>query len=279
MENPILLAALGGAIGLISLIAGFIFGKKSVSADVTKLEEDSKKEALRIVENAKKEAENIKKNQVIEAKEEKLKLSAEFERSTRDRESKLIQKEADFKNRQSQLSQKIEQQSRKEKELENEKSQLAKSLETLEKKQEEVDKQYETFQQELEKISGMTREDAKSQLIESVRVKAEGEALKQAKVVYDEAMNKANKDAKKIVIQTIQRTASEYAIENTVSVFNLDSDDQKGQIIGREGRNIRAIEAATGCELVVDVLDALGIDHLPNLFDMVAPTWCLEEVL
>ena len=164
----------------------------------------------------------------------------------------MIQKEADFKNRQSQLSQKIEQQSRKEKELENEKSQLAKSLETLEKKQEEVDKQYETFQQELEKISGMTREDAKSQLIESVRVKAEGEALKQAKVVYDEAMNKANKDAKKIVIQTIQRTASEYAIENTVSVFNLDSDDQKGQIIGREGRNIRAIEAATGCELVVD---------------------------
>ena len=98
----------------------------------------------------------------------------------------------------------------------------------------------------------MTREDAKSQLIESVRAKAEGEALKQAKVVYDEAMNKANKDAKKIVIQTIQRTASEYAIENTVSVFNLDSDDQKGQIIGREGRNIRAIEAATGCELVVD---------------------------
>jgi ribonuclease Y len=92
MENPILLAALGGAIGLISLISGFIFGKKSVSADVTKLEEDSKKEALRIVENAKKEAENIKKNQVIEAKEEKLKLSAEFERSTRDRESKLIQK-------------------------------------------------------------------------------------------------------------------------------------------------------------------------------------------
>lgn len=252
MENPILLAALGGAIGLISLISGFIFGKKSVSADVTKLEEDSKKEALRIVENAKKEAENIKKNQVIEAKEEKLKLSAEFERSTRDRESKLIQKEADFKNRQSQLSQKIEQQSRKEKELENEKSQLAKSLETLEKKQEEVDKQYQTFQQELEKISGMTREDAKSQLIESVRAKAEGEALKQAKVVYDEAMNKANKDAKKIVIQTIQRTASEYAIENTVSVFNLDSDDQKGQIIGREGRNIRAIEAATGCELVVD---------------------------
>lgn len=251
MESSIILIALV-ILALVGTIVGFVFGKKSVSSDIAKLEEDMKKEATRVVENAKKEAENIRKNSQIEAKEEKLRLTADFEKTTRDRESKLIQKEAEFKNRQSQFSQKIEQHSRKEKEIENEKNQLLKNKENLEKKQQEVDKQYEIFQNELEKISGMSREDAKNQLMESVRTRVESEALKQAKIVYDEAMNKANKEAKKIVIQTIQRTASEYAIENTVSVFNLDSDDQKGQIIGREGRNIRAIEAATGCELVVD---------------------------
>lgn len=251
MDNSIM-SIIAVALGIVGSAAGFIFGKKSVSADVAKLEEESKREALKIVENARKEAENIQKNKMIEMKEELLKKQSEFEQSTRDRETKLIQKESDFKNRQNQLSQKIENQSRKEKELDNEKIQLEKQNETLANKQKEVEKQYETFQSELEKISGMTKEEAKSQLMESVRTRVENEALKQAKVVYDEAMNKANKEAKKIIIQSIQRTASEHAIENTVSVFNLDSDDQKGQIIGREGRNIRAIEAATGCELVVD---------------------------
>jgi ribonucrease Y len=251
MDNSIM-SIIAVALGIVGSAVGFVFGKKSVSSDVAKLEEESKREALKIVENAKKEAENIQKNKMIEMKEELLKKQSEFEQSTRDRETKLIQKEADFKNRQNQLSQKIENQSRKEKELDNDKIQLEKQNETLTNKQKEVDKQYETFQSELEKISGMTKEEAKSQLMESVRTRVESEALKQAKVVYDEAMNKANKEAKKIVIQSIQRTASEHAIENTVSVFNLDSDDQKGQIIGREGRNIRAIEAATGCELVVD---------------------------
>jgi ribonuclease Y len=122
----------------------------------------------------------------------------------------------------------------------------------LDSKKSELDKQHETYLKELEKISGLSKEQAKEQLLEAVKSKVESEAMRQAKVVYDEAMNKANKEAKKVIIQTIQRTASEHAIENTVSVFNLESDDQKGQIIGREGRNIRAIEAATGCELVVD---------------------------
>jgi ribonucrease Y len=252
MDSPItmILSIVGTAIA--ALIGGFTFGKKSVSSDVAKLEEESKKEAVKVLENAKKEAENIRKNKQIEAKEEMLKMKAEFDNSTRDRETKLIQKESDFKNRQNQLSQKIENQARKEKEVENERIQITKQQEVLETKQQEVEKQHETFQQELEKISGMSKEDAKQQLIETVRAKAESEAMKQSKVIIEETINKANKEAKKIIIQSIQRTASEYAIENTVSVFNLDSDDQKGQIIGREGRNIRAIEAATGCELVVD---------------------------
>jgi ribonuclease Y len=250
MENmtSIILAIIAVATG----IGGFIFGKKSVSSDVARLEEDSKRESKKIIENAKREADNIQKNKAIEIKEELLKKTSEFENSTRDRETRLIQKEAEFKNRQNQLNQKIETTTRKEKELENTKNQYVQQNEVLERKQLELDKQHEIFQTELEKISGMTKEDAKKQLMESVKVKAESEALRQSKHIFDEAISKANKDAKKIVIQTIQRTASEYAIENTVSVFNLESDDLKGQIIGREGRNIRAIEAATGCELVVD---------------------------
>lgn len=239
-------------LGIGGVLAGFIFGKKSVSADVEKIEEESKRESLKIIENAKKEAETIRKNKLIEAKEEILKKTSEFEKETRDRDSKLVQKENDLKNRSNQLSQKIENQSRKEKELETEKNLVQKQKEGIEAKQNELDKQHETYQKELEKISGMTKEEAKEQLMQTVKTRVESEALKQAKLVYDEAMNKANKEAKKIIIQSIQRTASEHAIENTVSVFNLDSDDQKGQIIGREGRNIRAIEAATGCELVVD---------------------------
>jgi ribonuclease Y len=239
-------------LGIVGVAVGFFIGKKSVSADVEKLEEESKKEALRIVENAKKEADTIHKNKLIEAKEEILKQTADFDSSTRERESKLVQKENDLKNRQNQLNQKIENHSRKEKEVENEKLQLDKLKETLDSKKSELDKQHETYLKELEKISGLSKEQAKEQLLEAVKSKVESEAMRQAKVVYDEAMNKANKEAKKVIIQTIQRTASEHAIENTVSVFNLESDDQKGQIIGREGRNIRAIEAATGCELVVD---------------------------
>jgi ribonuclease Y len=243
-------------IGLVTLVigaaAGFIFGKKSVSADVAKIEEDSKKEAHRIIENAKKEAETIHKNKLIEAKEEILKKTSEFENSTRDRESKLVQKENDIKNRSNQLSQKIENHSRTEKAFESEKLKVEKLQESLEAKQEELNKQHETYLKELEKISGLTKEQAKDQIIEAVKIKVESEALKEAKVIYDETVNKANKEAKKVIIQTIQRTASEHAIENTVSVFNLESDDQKGQIIGREGRNIRAIESATGCELIVD---------------------------
>lgn len=251
MDN-VIMSIIAAVLGIVGAAAGFVFGKKSVSSDVAKIEEDSKREASKVLENAKKEADNIRKNKEIEIKEELLKQQSEFEKSTRDRETKLIQREADFKNRQNQLNQKIETTSRKEKELENTRNQIQQQKDNLEKKQQEVEKQYTTFQNELEKISGLTKEEAKNQLMESVRARVESEALKQAKVVYDEAMNKANKEAKKIVIQSIQRTASEYAIENTVSVFNLDSDDQKGQIIGREGRNIRAIEAATGCELVVD---------------------------
>jgi ribonuclease Y len=245
-------SVIGIILGVVGAGLGFFFGKKSATSEASRIEEDSKREAKKLLENAKSEAETIHKNKLIEAKEEILRKTTEFEKNIRERDAKMLQKENDIKNRTNQLSQKIENQSRKEKELDNEKAIVQKQKDQLDLKQLELDKQHETYQKELEKISGLSKEDAKEQLLNSLKSQVESQALKQAKVVYDEAMNKANKEAKKIIIQSIQRTASEHTIENTVSVFNLESDDQKGQIIGREGRNIRALESATGCELVVD---------------------------
>ena len=132
------------------------------------------------------------------------------------------------------------------------KGELELQLELVNNKNEQLKKSHEIFVGKLEQISGLSKEDARKELVESMTKAAETEALSLTKTLIDEAKSKANKEAKKIIIQTIQRTAAENAIENTVSVFNLDSDEQKGQIIGREGRNIRALEAATGCEFVVD---------------------------
>jgi len=129
---------------------------------------------------------------------------------------------------------------------------LNKQLETVTTKREQLDKSHETFVKKLEQISGLSKDDAKRDLIDTMKKEAESDALAHVKLIMDEAKANANKEAKKIIIQTIQRTAAENAIENTVSVFNLESDELKGQIIGREGRNIRALEAATGCEFLVD---------------------------
>lgn len=252
MNTGIIVGIVAALMGLVGTILGFTFGKKSANREARREEEEAKKEAQRLIEKAKTEAETIQKDKLIETKEQILQKRTQFEKEHQDRENKLIQRENDLKNRTNQLNQKIESASRKEKEVDDIKGSLSKQLEILNTKKEEVDKQYETYLKQLEKISGLTKEEAKEQLIQSLKSQAESVALKQAKVVIDEANAKANKEAKKIIIQTIQRTASELTIENTVSVFNLESDDQKGQIIGREGRNIRALESATGCELVVD---------------------------
>ena len=139
-----------------------------------------------------------------------------------------------------------------EKELDLLRDNLNKQLETVTSKREQLDKSHETFVKKLEQISGLSKDDAKRDLIDTMKKEAESDALAHVKLIMDEAKANANKEAKKIIIQTIQRTAAENAIENTVSVFNLESDELKGQIIGREGRNIRALEAATGCEFLVD---------------------------
>lgn len=248
---------------LVSLAGGFAIGKILSSSKAKEIDESAKKEAEILLKKASTEAEvllektaskaeSIKQSKMLEAKEHFLQKKAQFEEETNERREKTRERENQLKETQKTVSQKIEENSRKEKELETLRTNLSSQLQIIDVKKEQVEKQHEEFVSKLEKISNLSAAEAKAQLIETLKKEAETDAMSHIKLIMDEAKAKANKEAKKIVIQTIQRTAAEHAIENTVSVFNLESDDQKGQIIGREGRNIRAIEAATGCEIVVD---------------------------
>ena len=164
----------------------------------------------------------------------------------------MQEKEINFKQKEKTLSQKIEEANRKDKKVNSIKENIERQLEIIEKKQSELNKATTKQVEELEKMSGYSAEEAKSQLVETLKDEAKTNAMAYIKEIQDEAKLNASKEAKKIVIQTIQRVATEHSIENSVSVFNIDSDDIKGRIIGREGRNIRALEAATGVEIIVD---------------------------
>ena len=248
---------------IVCLGLGFVIGKMLSSNKAKEIDDAAKKEAELIIkkaqadadtffEKAKEKSESIKQSKILETKKNFLQKKAQFEEETNSRKEQLRQKEAQLKETQQSISKKIEENSRKEKELDTLRANLSEQLELMNIKKEKVDKQHDEFVSKLEKISNLSAAEAKQQLIETLTKEAQTDAMSHIKQIMDDAKAKANKEAKKIVIQTIQRTAAEHAIENTVSVFNLESDDQKGQIIGREGRNIRAIEAATGCEIVVD---------------------------
>lgn len=246
-------------IGLIALVVGFVVGKMLTGNKAKLYEESAKKEAELLLSKTKSEAEALKKQKTLDAKEYFLKKRSEWdeEKNRRkqkhnERENQVRQKENNLKERQKQVSVKAEENARKYKEIDTLKATLSEQLTLLNNKKQKLEKQHDTFVKQLETISNLSAEEAKQQLIDSLQDEAKNDALSHVKAIMDEAHATANKEAKKIVIKTIQRTAAEHAIENTVSVFNLDSDDQKGQIIGREGRNIRALEAATGCEIVVD---------------------------
>ena len=210
----------------------------------------SKKE--RILSDAKKEAESIKKDKILQAKEKFLQLKQEHEKKVNDRERRLQSNEDKLKSKDHKLSQAIEKANRKDKEIESIKRNLSDQLEVVNKKQNELSKMHKKQVLELEKVSSYSKEDAKTQLIEALKDEARTDAMAYIKEISDEAKLNASKDAKKIVIQTIQRVATEHAVENSVSVFNIESDELKGRIIGREGRNIRALESATGVEIIVD---------------------------
>lgn len=246
-------------IGVITLIIGFFAGK-TISGNKAKLIEDAaKKEAELLLSKTNTEAETIKKTKALEAKEYFLKKRSEWdeERNRRkqkhqERENQVKQQENELKDKLNQISVNSEENVQEAKKIDTLKTNLTEQLNLLNTKKEKLNKQHDEFVQQLEKISNLSAVEAKEQLINTLKDDAKNDALAHVKSIMDEAKANASKEAKKIVIQTIQRTAAEHSIENTVSVFNLESDDQKGQIIGREGRNIRALEAATGCEIVVD---------------------------
>ena len=211
-----------------------------------------KKRTEKILLNAEHEGESVKKDKILQAKERFLKLKEEHEEIIRDRERKMQSNEDKVKAKEKSLSQKTEEVGRKEKELEKIQTDYEHKISSIDAKHQELDKIQQKRVSELSRISGMTVDEARNHMMEALVDEARTQAMSHIKEVTEEAKLNANREAKKIVVQTIQRVATEQAVENAVSVFNIDSDEVKGRIIGREGRNIRAIEAATGVEIIVD---------------------------
>ncbi len=211
-----------------------------------------KKRKEQILKDAEKEGENLKQTKILQAKEKFLKLKEDHERKIKERERKLQSSEDRAKSKEKTLSQKIEDANRKQKGIDKKDAILESKISALDKKHSELDKMHQKHVTELSKVSGMSPEDAKAGLVEAMKDEARTSAMAHINEITEEAKLNANREAKKIVIQTIQRVATEQAIENSVSVFNIESDEVKGRIIGREGRNIRALEAATGVEIIVD---------------------------
>lgn len=205
-----------------------------------------------IIEEANNEADVIKKNKLLEAREEELRIVAEAEKQAQQRMSKAQSIEGKLKQRELQLNQQQSENQRNRNEIEQTRSKLEEQLAATEVKQTELDAMRRKAQEELERVSGLSSEEAREKLVESLKDEAKTAAQSYINDIMDEAKLTANKEAKRIVVQSIQRVATETAIENSVTVFQIDSDEIKGRIIGREGRNIRALEAATGIEIIVD---------------------------
>ncbi len=212
----------------------------------------TKSKAKAILDEAALQAEVIKKNKLIEAKEEELKIKSEAEKQANARLAKAQQAEARNKQKENQLSQLQGELQRKKNELETLKLNLDNQASVLDSRKQELDRRERDIQETLEHVSGLSAEEAKEKLIESLKDEAKTAAASYINDIMDDAKLTANKEAKRIVVQSIQRVATETAIENAVTVFHIDSDEIKGRIIGREGRNIRALEAATGIEIIVD---------------------------
>jgi ribonucrease Y len=237
---------------LVALILGVIIGRFLLMKVFKKNEEDAKEKAKLILKEADMQAEALKKDRMLEAKEKFLKLKSEFEEEANKKKNIIIQNENKLKQRESTLAKQLEQNQRKEAELDSMKENLTAQLEIVNKRKEEAEKARLSQVARLEKIANLTGDEARTQLIEAMKEEAKSKASSYIKDIVDEAKLTATKEAKKVVIETIQRTATEVAVENCVSIFNIESDDIKGKIIGREGRNIRALEAATGVEIIVD---------------------------
>ncbi len=239
-------------IGVTALIVGLIAGRLFFAKNTKKQIEDAEQTAQNILKEAELRAETIKKEKQLEAKERFVQLKSDYERDVLERNRKTGEAENRIKQKELTINQKETALDKQVKDNEVIKENLNRQIEVVAQKRTELEKHQEEHIRRLEKIAGLSADEAKSQLIESLKADAHSQALTLQQEIIEDAKLKANKEARKIVIQSIQRTAAEVTIENTVTVFNLETDEIKGQIIGREGRNIRAIEAATGVDLIVD---------------------------
>ncbi|MBQ1218488.1 MAG: DUF3552 domain-containing protein, partial [Bacteroidales bacterium] len=227
-------------------VAGFIAGYVIVNNIVLK------KKKAQVLKDAQIEGENIKKEKIFQAKEKFLQLKSDHEQFIAEKNSQIQQIENKVKQKELVVNQQSSELAKKQKEADAIKENLKAQVEIVNKKSEEYDKLKQEAIEKIESIAGMTAAEAKAQLVQTMKDEARTQAMSYINDVMDEARLSASKEAKRIVINTIQRTAPETAIENAVTVFNIESDEIKGRIIGREGRNIRALEAATGVEIVVD---------------------------
>jgi len=247
--DPIVISLI---IGVIALVVGVVAGKVIFAKNTQQKIEEAELHAQNITKEAQLKAENIRKEKELEAKEKFVQLKAAHEKEVTERNRKINDSENRIRQKEQTLNQKEANLEKQLKENDTIKENLNRQIEVVNNKRTELEKHQEEHIRRLEKIAGLTAEEAKNQIVESLRNEAHTQAIGIQQEIIDDAKQKANKEARKIIIQTIQRTAAEQAIENSITVFNLESDEVKGQIIGREGRNIRALEAATGVDLIVD---------------------------
>lgn len=239
-------------IGAGALIVGIVAGKFIFAKDTSKKVQEAELQSQALLKEAELRSETIKKEKELEAKEKLVQLKAAHDKEVNERNRKINDSENRIRQKEQSINQKETNLDKQIKENEAIKDNLNRQIDLVNIKRTELEKHQEEHIRRLEKIAGLSADEAKNQLVESLKNEAHTQALALQQEIIDEAKQKANKEARKIIIQTIQRTAAEQAIENSITVFNLESDEIKGQIIGREGRNIRAIEAATGVDLIVD---------------------------
>jgi len=241
-----------GIIGAAALLIGIVAGKVIFAKNTQRKVEEAELQSQTILKEAELRAETIRKEKELEAKEKFVQMKSAHDREVNDRNRKINDNENRIRQKEQSINQKEGNLEKQIKENEAIKEHLNRQIELVNIKRTELEKHQEEHIRRLEKIAGLSAEEAKAQLVESLKNEAHTQAIGIQQEIIDDAKQKANKEARKIIIQTIQRTAAEQAIENSITVFNLESDEIKGQIIGREGRNIRAIEAATGVDLIVD---------------------------
>lgn len=234
---------------VISAVLGIAIG---IALSYTMLKNTLQKDSMRLLKDAQEEAELTKKERILQAKEKFLQLKLEHEKQINERNQQMLVAENRVKQKENQINQKTEELNRKQNEVTAAKETITQQLEVVSRKQIELEKASAQQREQLEAISSLSQEEAKEQLIKLMEDEAQSEAVNLIKDIMEEAKMTANMEAKKIVVETIQRTAVENVIENSVSVFNIDNDEIKGRIIGREGRNIRALESLTGVDIIID---------------------------